>query len=118
MPQWPPAVLFFPAPEEAASPKNLLLRGGRAPLDQPAQQRLPYPYRIYEEVQQRVGEIMGLDQGQVEALMADLWQEYLGELNVERCVAAAREFGIHAILFQETAQAIAAIQACLQAHAS
>ena len=36
-----------------------------------------------EEVEQSVGEIMGMDQGQVEALMADLWEEYLGELNVE-----------------------------------
>ncbi len=150
--------------------------------------------KISEE-EQSVGEIMGMDQGQVEALMADLWEEYLGELNVElaayfaslrpryqtailsnsfagargkeqaryqfaemcdliiysheegiakperrifeltcvrlgvqptemiflddveRCVAAAHEFGIHAILFQETAHAIAEIQACLQAHA-
>ncbi len=31
-------------------------------------------------------------------------------------VAAAREFGIHAILFQETAQAIADVQACLAVH--
>ena len=149
-----------------------------------------------EEVETRIGKIMGMDQGQVAALMADLWEEYPGELNVELAayfaslrpryqtailsnsfagargkeqeryhfaelcdlliysheegiakperrifeltcerlgvrpaeivfldnvesnVAAAREFGIHAILFQETAQAIAAIQACLQAHAS
>src|SRR2546429_390680 len=146
-----------------------------------------------EEVEKRIGEIMGMDQGQVAALMADLWEEYLGELNVElaayfaslrpRCqtailsnsfagardkeqdryqfaelcdlliysheegiaklerriveltcerlgvrpaeivfldnvesnVAAAREFGIHAILFRETKEAIADIQACLQA---
>jgi len=34
--------------------------------------------------------------------------------DVERCVAAARESGIHAILFQNTAQAIADIEACLQ----
>ena len=34
--------------------------------------------------------------------------------DVERCVAAAREFGIHAILFQNTAKAIADIEACLQ----
>jgi epoxide hydrolase-like predicted phosphatase len=34
--------------------------------------------------------------------------------DVEANVAAAREFGIHAILFQNTAQAIADIQACLQ----
>jgi len=148
------------------------------------------------EVEQRIGEIMGMDQEQVEAFMADLWEEYLGELNielatyfaslrpryqtailsnsfagargkeqeryqfaemcdliiysheegiakpdrriyeltcerlgvqpaemiflddVERCVAAARESGIHAILFQNTAQAIADIQACLQASIS
>src|SRR6266516_2540968 len=36
-----------------------------------------------EEVEKSIGEIMGLDQGQVEAFMADLWEEYLGELNVE-----------------------------------
>ena len=34
-----------------------------------------------EEVEKSIGEIMGLDQGQVEAFMADLWEEYLGELN-------------------------------------
>ncbi len=146
-----------------------------------------------EEVEKSIGEIMDMDQGQVEALMADLWEEYLGELNVELAayfaslrpryqtailtnsfagardkeqerynfaeicdlliysheegiakperrifertcerlgvrpaeivflddvesnVAAAREFGIHAILFRETTQAIADIQACLQA---
>ena len=146
-----------------------------------------------EEVEKSVGEIMEMDQRQVEALMADLWEEYLGELNVElsayfaslrpryqtailtnsfvgardkeqerynfaelcdlliysheegiakperrifelTCerlgvqppeivfldnveanVAAAREFGIHAILFRETTQAIADIHACLQA---
>ncbi len=145
-----------------------------------------------EEVEKRIGEIMGMDQGQVEALMADLWEEYLGELNVELAtyfaslrpryqtallsnsfsgarnreqeryrfaelcdlliysheegsakperrifeltcerlcvrpeeivflddvetnVAAASEFGIQAILFRETKEAIAAIQACLQ----
>ncbi len=33
-------------------------------------------------------------------------------------VVAAREFGIHAILFQETTQAIADIQTCMQTHAS
>jgi putative hydrolase of the HAD superfamily len=148
------------------------------------------------EVEQRIGEIMGMDQEQVEAFMADLWEEYLGELNIELatyfaslrpryqtailsnsfagargkeqeryqfaemcdliiysheegiakpdrriyeltcerlgvqpaemiflddvecCVAAARESGIHAILFQNTAQAIADIQACLQASIS
>jgi putative hydrolase of the HAD superfamily len=147
-----------------------------------------------EEVERSVGEIMGMDQGQVKALMADLWEEYLGELNVElaayfaslrpryqtailsnsfagargkeqeryhfaemcdliiysheegiakpdrriyeltcerlgvqpaemiflddhqRPVVAARELGIHAILFQNTARAIADIQAALRAH--
>jgi epoxide hydrolase-like predicted phosphatase len=146
-----------------------------------------------EEVEKSVGEILGMDQGQVEAFMADLWEEYLGELNVELAayfsslrphyqtailstsfagargkeqeryqfaemcdlliysheegiakperrifeltcerlgvqpaemiflddvepnVAAAREFGIQAILFRETKEAIADIQACLQA---
>jgi epoxide hydrolase-like predicted phosphatase len=146
-----------------------------------------------EEVEKSVGEIMGLDQGQVKAFMADLWKEYLGELNaplaayfgslrpryqtallsnsfvgarsreqeryhfdemtdviiysheegiakperhifeltcerlgaqpaeiiflddVEPNVAAARELGMHAILFRETKEAIADVQACLQA---
>jgi epoxide hydrolase-like predicted phosphatase len=146
-----------------------------------------------EEVKERIGEIMGIDQGQVEALMADLWEEYLGELNIELAayfaslrpryqtallsnsfvgarrieqelyhfaemcdlliysheegvakperrifeltcerlgvqpaemifldnveenVAAARAYGIQAILFEDTRAAIAAIQACLQA---
>ena len=146
-----------------------------------------------EEVKKRIGEIMGLDRGQVEALLDDLWDEYLGEPNVELAayfaslrpqyqtallsnsfvgardkeqeryhyaeicdlliysheegivkpersifeltcerlgvkpaemvfldndesnVAAAREFGIQAILFRETKEAIAAIQDCLQA---
>jgi epoxide hydrolase-like predicted phosphatase len=146
-----------------------------------------------EEVHKSIGEILGIDQGQVEALMADLWEEYLGELNdelaayfrslrphyqtallsnsfagargkeqeryryaelcdliiysheegiakperrifeltcerlgvqpaevvflddVEANVAAAREFGIQAILFRENKEAIATIQACLQA---
>jgi len=36
--------------------------------------------------------------------------------DLEANVAAAREFGIHAILFQETAQAIADIQAVLMAN--
>ncbi len=36
-----------------------------------------------EEVEHRIGELMGMDQEQVAALMADLWEEYLGELNVE-----------------------------------
>ena len=146
-----------------------------------------------EEVEKRIGKIMGMDQGQVAALMADLWEEYLGELNVELAayfaslrpryqtallsnsfagarsreqeryhfdelcdlliysheegiakpergifaltcerlgvqpaeivfldnveanVAAARECGLQAILFKDTNEAIAAIQACLQA---
>ncbi len=38
--------------------------------------------------------------------------------DVELSVAAAREYGIHAILFKDTAQAIADILACLQATAS
>ena len=145
------------------------------------------------EVERRIGEIMGLEREQVEALMADLWEEYMGTLNVELAayfaslrpryqtallsnsfvgardkeqeryqfaemcdlliysheegiakperrifeltcerlsvqpsevvflddveanIAVAREFGFHAILFKETSQAIAAIQACLQA---
>ncbi len=29
------------------------------------------------EVEQSIGEIMEMDQGQVEALMADLWEEYV-----------------------------------------
>ena len=152
--------------------------------------------RSEEELQKSLGEITGMDQTQVDAFMHDLWEEYLGELNVELAayfsslrpryqtallcnsfvgarsreqeryhfdemtdliiysheegiakperrifeltcerlgvqpeeiiflddfepnVAAAREFGIRAILFRETSQAIADIQACLQAHAS
>jgi epoxide hydrolase-like predicted phosphatase len=35
--------------------------------------------------------------------------------DVKTNVAAAREFGIHAVLFQDTAQAIADVQTCLQA---
>jgi epoxide hydrolase-like predicted phosphatase len=146
-----------------------------------------------EEVEQRIGEIMGLDHEHVDVLMADLWEEYLGELNVELAayfsslrpryrtallsnsfagarskeqeryhfadicdlliysheegvakperrifaltcerlgvqpaeivflddveanVAAARACGLQAILFKDTSEAIAAIQACLQA---
>ncbi len=146
-----------------------------------------------EEVEKRIGEILGMNQGQVESFLADLWEEYLGELNVELAdyfsslrpryqtallsnsfsgarsreqeryhfaelcdlliysheegvakperrifeltcerlgvqpaevvflddveanVAAARAFGIQAILFRETTEAIADIQACLQA---
>jgi epoxide hydrolase-like predicted phosphatase len=146
-----------------------------------------------EEVEKSTGEILGLDQQQLEAFMSDLWEEYLGELNVEladyfaslrpryqtaiisnsfvgarrkeqesygfgdmcdlivyshevgiqkpdrriyelacerlgvqpeemiflddveAAVAAARELGIHAILFRDTTQAIADIEACLEA---
>lgn len=145
------------------------------------------------DVERRVGELLGLNQAQVDALMADLWDEYLGSLNIELAayfaslrpryqtailsnsfvgarqreeehyhfaemcdliiysheegiakpdrrifaltcerlgaqpaeviflddvaghVAAARELGIQAILFKETAQAIADIEACVQA---
>ena len=35
--------------------------------------------------------------------------------DVEANIAAAREFGIQAILFRETNEAIAAVQTCLQA---
>jgi epoxide hydrolase-like predicted phosphatase len=35
------------------------------------------------EVEKSVGEILGLDQAHVDAFMSDLWEEYLGELNVE-----------------------------------
>lgn len=147
-----------------------------------------------EYVEQSLHEIVGMDQGQVEAFMHDLWEEYLGTLNVELAayfsglrpryrtaiisnsfvgarareqeryhfgdmtdliiyshevgvakpdrriyeltwerlgvqpaemiflddvaghVAAARACGIHAILFQSNAQAIAEIEAMLQAH--
>ncbi len=37
--------------------------------------------------------------------------------DVEHNVAAAAAYGMHAILFTDNAQAIADIQACLQAHA-
>src|SRR4051812_43808122 len=36
-----------------------------------------------EEVERNVREQLGLDQVQLEAFMADLWQEYVGTLNVE-----------------------------------
>jgi putative hydrolase of the HAD superfamily len=36
--------------------------------------------------------------------------------DAELCVAGAREFGIHAIRFRDTAQAIADIEACLRTH--
>ena len=149
-----------------------------------------------EQVQQSLKEMIGMDQAQVDAFLHDLWEEYLGTLNVElatyfsslrpryqtaiisnsfvgartreqeryrfdemtdliiyshevgiakpdrriyeltcerlgvqptemiflddheRPVAAAREFGIHAILFQNTAQAIADVQAELRARSS
>jgi putative hydrolase of the HAD superfamily len=149
-----------------------------------------------QDVEQRVGEILGLDPLQVDAWMSDLWNEYLGELNVELAayfaslrpryhtailsnsfvgarrkeheryqfgtlcdlilysheegiekpdprffallcerlgvqpqeivflddfeqhVVAARAFGMHAILFRNTTQAIAEIEACLHAAAS
>ena len=152
--------------------------------------------RSEEDVLRSLGEILGMDEAQVDAFMQDIWDEYLGELNVELAayfttlrpryqtallsnsfvgarskeeqryrfaamtdliiysheegmrkpeqriyelackrlgvqpgdmiflddieenVAAARELGIHAILFKDTAQAIADIQACLQAHVS
>jgi len=145
-----------------------------------------------QEVERSIGDILGLDRAQVDAFMNDLWQEYLGELNVElaayfaslrpryhtailsnsfagargkeqqryqfaemcdliiysheegmrkpdrrffelacerlgvqpaemvflddvdQSVAAARELGIHAVQFRETAQAIADIEACLE----
>jgi epoxide hydrolase-like predicted phosphatase len=148
-----------------------------------------------EEVHKSISEIMGMNEAQVDAFMDDIWQEYLGTLNVElaayfsslrpryqtailsnsfvgarrkeqeryhfedmtdlivyshevgmskpdrriyeltcerlgmqpaeviflddreAAVDAAREFGMHAILFQETGQAIADIQTCLQAFA-
>lgn len=38
--------------------------------------------------------------------------------DAEACVAGARALGMHAVLFRDTAQAIAEIEACLQAHAS
>lgn len=147
-----------------------------------------------EEVEQSIGEILGLDRAQVEAFMHDLWEEYLGTPNVElityfqslrpnyqtaiisnsfagarrkeqerygfgdmadpiiysheegvrkperriyelacerlgllpsemvfvddheECLVGAREIGIHGILFETTAQTIAAIEACIQAN--
>ncbi|GHO49606.1 HAD family hydrolase [Ktedonospora formicarum] len=35
------------------------------------------------DVEQAIGERLGMDRPQVEAFMGDLWKEYLGELNVE-----------------------------------
>lgn len=147
------------------------------------------------EVERRTGAILGIDRGQIKALMTDLWAEYLGTLNaeltayfaglrpryrtailsnsfvgaqereqarygfgdlcdlvvysheegmrkpdrriyaltcerlgvepeeslflddVEEHVAAARAVGMHAILFQDNAQAIAAVEAWIEAWA-
>jgi putative hydrolase of the HAD superfamily len=146
-----------------------------------------------EQVEQSISAILGLDPARLAALMADLWDEYLGELNVELAayfaelrpryqtailsnsfvgarrkeqeryqfadmcdliiysheeglekperrlyeltcerlgvqpeeiiflddfepnIVAAHQLGMHAILYQNTAQAISDIQACLQA---
>jgi epoxide hydrolase-like predicted phosphatase len=38
------------------------------------------------EVEKRIGEILGMNQVQAKTLMADVWEEYLGELNVELTV--------------------------------
>ena len=35
------------------------------------------------EARRRTGELLGLDDAQVDAFMADVWREYLGTLNVE-----------------------------------
>ncbi len=148
------------------------------------------------QVEQSLKEVLGMDQGQADAFLHDLWEEYLGVLNVEltnyfnslrpryqtaiisnsfvgartreqeryhfeqmtdliiyshevgiakpdrriyeltwerldvqpaemiflddheRALVAARELGIHAILFQNTTQAIADIEAVLRAHAT
>jgi epoxide hydrolase-like predicted phosphatase len=147
-----------------------------------------------EEVEKQTGEILGLDDAQLKEFMHDLWEEYLGTLNVElasyfaglrpsyqtaiisnsfvgarekeqerygfgdmcdlviyshevgikkpdsrifeltwerlgvqpgemiflddveEAVSAARELGIHAIHFKDNSQAIADIEACLQAN--
>ena len=148
------------------------------------------------EVHQKIGEILGIDTELVNAMMADIWEEYLGSLNVElaayfaglrpayrtailsnsfvgarereqehyhfnemcdfiiyshevgmskpdrriyaltcerlglppeevifldnyqKAVDAAVESGMHGILFKENTQAIADIQACIQANAA
>src|SRR5687767_13710624 len=36
-----------------------------------------------EQVEKSTGEILGLDQAQLDAFMNDLWEEYLGTLNSE-----------------------------------
>jgi len=149
-----------------------------------------------EQVHSSIGKILGMSEAQVNAFMDDVWQEYLGTLNVELAeylrslrpqyqtailsnsfvgarrkeqeryhfdemcdliiyshevgmskpdrriyeltcerlgvqpaeiiflddhepnLVAAREFGMQAILFQETSQAIADIQTCLQTFAT
>jgi putative hydrolase of the HAD superfamily len=149
-----------------------------------------------EQVEQSLREILGMDQAQLDAFSHDVWEEYLGRLNVElatyfsslrpryrtallsnsfvgartreqeryhfeemtdliiyshevgiakpdrriyeltcerlgvqpaqmiflddheRPLVAARELGIHAILFQNTAQAIADIETVLHAHST
>src|SRR4051812_7010738 len=43
-----------------------------------------------EEVGRQTGEILGLDQAQVDAFMGDLWDEYLGEFNGELAAYFAR----------------------------
>lgn len=148
------------------------------------------------EMEKNVGELLGINSIQLDAFLSDLWEEYLGTLNVEMAtyfsslrpryrtailsnsfvgarereqklyhfaemtdliiyshevgvakpekrifeltceqlgvqpeemiflddvaliVNAARELGIHALLFQETAQAIADVEACLKASVS
>jgi putative hydrolase of the HAD superfamily len=145
-----------------------------------------------EDERQRLQTLTGMDQAQLEAFWADLWEEYLGTLNVRlaeyfaslcpryqtailsnsfvgarereeahyhfsemcdfiiyshevglakpdprifaltcerlglepaeaiflddvpRIIAAAQDFGMHAVLFRETEQAIAEIEACMQ----
>jgi len=36
-----------------------------------------------DDVQRSIGELLGLDEAQVDAFMEDIWTEYLGTLNVE-----------------------------------
>jgi FMN phosphatase YigB (HAD superfamily) len=82
---------------------------------------------------------LGLDERQLAAFMANLWREYLGTPNTEligyvrrlrpryrtgilsnsfvddseACVAGARESGLHAVRYQDNAQAIDEIEALL-----